>query len=202
MIGLEVLYVLKGALAAGVALVNLHDRGAPKRLKNAAFWGLWAVSFLLGSRLGDLANGALLIAMALVAGIGGLGGARPEATTREQREASARRWGNLLFVPALIVPLLTLVGTLTLKDVRVAGRPLVDPRQVTLVALAFATLVALAVAMAMLRPPPSAPVREARRLMDSVGWAAALPQALAALGAVFAAAGVGAVVTTLAERRA
>jgi uncharacterized membrane protein len=34
--------------------------------------------------------------------------------------------------------------------------------------------------------------------MDSVGWAAVLPQSLAALGAVFAAAGVGKVVSTLA----
>ena len=200
MIGLELLYVLMGALAAGVALVNLLDRGAPKRLKNAAFWGLWAASFLLGSRIGDLANGAILVAMALVAGLGGLGGVRPEATTREQRAASARRWGNALFVPALVVPLLTLVGTFTLKGVEVGGRPLVDPRQVTLVALALATLVALAVAMAMLRPPAAAPVREARRLMDAVGWAAALPQSLAALGALFAAAGVGTVVSGLASR--
>ena len=138
--------------------------------------------------------------MALVAGVRGLGGVRPESTTREAREAGARRWGNWLFVPALVVPLLTLLGTLTLKGVRLGGRPLVDPRQVTLVALALATLVALAGAVAMLRPPALAPVREARRLLDSVGWAAALPQSLAALGALFAAAGVGTAVSGLASR--
>ena len=38
-------------------------------------------------------------------------------------------------------------------------------------------------------PPP--PIVEARRLMDAVGWAAVLPQTLAALGAMFALAGVG-----------
>ena len=52
--------------------------------------------------------------------------------------------------------------------------------------------------MLMLRPSLSAPLVEARRLMDSVGWAAVLPQSLAALGAVFAASGVGAVIATLA----
>jgi uncharacterized membrane protein len=36
-----------------------------------------------------------------------------------------------------------------------------------------------------------APIDEGRRLMDSIGWAGILPQMLAALGAVFAAAGVG-----------
>ena len=34
-------------------------------------------------------------------------------------------------------------------------------------------------------------MQEGRRLIDSIGWAAVLPQMLAALGVVFAAAGVG-----------
>ena len=120
MIGLEFLYVLMGVLTGGVALVNLFDRAAPKHLKNALFWGLYSATFLLGSHLGDLANGVLVIAMVLTAGLGGLGGGRADATTREQREASARRWGNWLFVPALVIPALTLLGTLTLKS---ASRP-------------------------------------------------------------------------------
>ena len=56
---------------------------------------------------------------------------------------------------------------------------------------------AIAVAMPMLRAPPLAPLQEGRKLMDTVGWAALLPQTLAALGAVFAAAGVGQVVGRL-----
>jgi uncharacterized membrane protein len=51
--------------------------------------------------------------------------------------------------------------------------------------------------MPLLRPPPLAPAQEARRLMDQVGWAALLPQTLAALGAVFALSGVGKVVGDL-----
>jgi uncharacterized membrane protein len=51
--------------------------------------------------------------------------------------------------------------------------------------------IALAMAMVWLRPPLLAPLQEGRRLMDSVGWAGILPQALAALGAVFVIAGVG-----------
>jgi uncharacterized membrane protein len=43
----------------------------------------------------------------------------------------------------------------------------------------------------MFRQPAIAPLQEGRRLMDLVGWAALLPQMLAALGAVFALAGVG-----------
>lgn len=41
------------------------------------------------------------------------------------------------------------------------------------------------------------PVQEGRHLMDSIGWAALLPQMLASLGAVFLAADVGRVVSDL-----
>ena len=199
MITLEFIYVLMGVLLAGIALVNLRDARQPKRYTNALFWGIYAVTFLFGSHLPDVVNGCLVLVMVLVASIGGIGRGQ-EDTTREEREAGARRWGNTLFVPALIVPAVTLIGTLTLKGVRVEGVPLVDPKQVTLIALGFATLIALGVGMAMLRAPALSPIREARRLMDSVGWAAVLPQMLAALGAVFAVAGVGTVVASLANR--
>jgi uncharacterized membrane protein len=54
--------------------------------------------------------------------------------------------------------------------------------------------------MVMLRPPLLAPIKEARRLLDAIGWAAVLPQMLAALGALFAIAGVGTAVSGLATR--
>jgi uncharacterized membrane protein len=142
----------------------------------------------------------LVLVMVLVASVGKLGQGREDTTTRAEREQSARRWGNRLFVPALLVPALTLLGTLFLKDVRVRGVPLVDPKQATLISLGLATLVALGAAVAMLRPPAQAAAREARRLLDAVGWAAVLPQMLAALGAIFALAGVGQVVAGLLGR--
>ncbi|HYW49680.1 MAG TPA: DUF979 family protein, partial [Gemmatimonadaceae bacterium] len=92
----------------------------------------------------------------------------------------------------------TLLANATIGRITIGGVPLVEPKQVTLVSLGVATLVSLAVGMLMLRPPVRAPLVEARRLLDAVGWAAMLPQLLAALGAVFAVAGVGKVVSTLA----
>jgi uncharacterized membrane protein len=138
--------------------------------------------------------------MVLVASIRGLGQGKGESASREEREASARRWGNKLFIPALTIPLVTVLGTFVFKKITLNGSPLVDVKQVTVISLAIATLIALAVGMVMLRPPLTAPIREARRLLDAVGWAAVLPQMLAALGALFAIAGVGTVVSGLAQR--
>jgi uncharacterized membrane protein len=190
-IRLEAVYDLAGALFAIVAVLSALDRQNTKRLGNALFWGLFAVSFLFGSRLGDLANGVLVLAMVGIAGFGGLGTSRPATTTSEQRAASAQRLGNWLFAPALTIPAVTLFGALVLKGVHLGATPLIDPKQATPISLGLGVLAAGALAGVLLRPPPLAAFQEGRRLIDTVGWAAVLPQMLAALGAVFALAGVG-----------
>ena len=197
MIGLGFVYALAGLMFAAVAVLSALDASHPRRWGNAAFWGLVAASFLVGDRIGNLGNGVLVIALALVAGFGLLGRGAPATTTPAERTASALRLGERLFLPALIVPATAILGALVLGKLAIAGRPLMDPKQATLISLALGALIAAAAAMAMLRPPPLAPLQEGRRLMDTVGWAALLPQALAALGAVFAAAGVGRVVGDL-----
>jgi uncharacterized membrane protein len=199
-ITLEHVYWLMGALSGGVAWVNARDASNPKRWNNTAFWGLYAVTFLAGSRLPHVVTGGLVIAMVAVGSIGGLGQTTRESQTPVQRQASAARWGNRLFLPALTIPAVTLLGTFVLKTAQLGGVPIVDPKQVTQISLAMGALAGLAVGMVMLRPPAAAPLHEARRLWDAVGWAAVLPQMLAALGALFATAGVGTVVSTLAER--
>ena len=200
MITLEHIYWLSGLMMAGVAIVNARDATNPRRFNNTSFWGIYSVTFLFGSRLPDIISGFLVIGMVLAASIRGLGQSKAEAGTREEREASAQRWGNTLFVPALTIPIVTVLGTIFFKRITLNGSPLVDLTQVTVISLAVATIVALTIGMVMLRPPGLAPIREARRLLDAVGWAAVLPQMLAALGALFAIAGVGNVVSGIAQR--
>ena len=186
MIGLPFLYTIAGALFLAWSLLTLADKTHPRRLGSAAFWGLLALSFLAGDHLGDLGNGVLVLALVALAGTGQVARGTPPTTTAEQREASAIAQGNRLFLPALIVPATALIGTLAFKST-----PLIDPRQVTLVSLAIGVVIAIAVIMAWLRPPPLAPLHEGRRLAEAIGWAIILPQMLASLGAVFAIAGVG-----------
>jgi uncharacterized membrane protein len=184
MITLSAVYILAGLIFAAVAVLSARDRANPRRYRNAAFWGLIALSFMGGDRLGDFGNGLLVLALVGVGGVWGLGIGKPATTTLAERQASSARRGNWLFVPALIVPVTAMAGTLLLK-------PLIQPGQATLVSLALGIVVALAVAMLWLRPPAAAPLQEARRLFDSIGWATVLPQMLAALGAIFAVSGVG-----------
>lgn len=200
MITLEHIYWLSGLMMGGVAIVNWRDRTNPRRFNNTAFWGIYSITFLVGTYLPDIVNGFLVIGMVLVASIRGLGQGERESSTKGEREKSAERWGNKLFMPALAIPLVTVLGTILFKRITINGLAIVDIKQVTVISLAIATLIALALGITMLRPPLSAPITEARRLLDAVGWAAVLPQMLAALGALFAVAGVGNVVSSLAQR--
>lgn len=194
MIKLGVVYLVAGLVFAAFSVLSALDRNNPKRLGNAGFWGLASLSFLAGDRLGDLGNGVLVVGLALIAGFGFLGRGQPATTSPDGRRALAERFGEKLFVPALTLPVLVIFGVLVLKPLTLGGQPLLDPKQATLISLAFAAIVGVAVALVLLRQPVISPLQEGRRLMDTVGWAALLPQMLAALGAVFALAQVDKVI--------
>ena len=196
MITLEHAYILVGLMFLAFAILTLRDAGHPTRIRSALFWGLIAASMLFGSWLGGLGNGLLVLALVAVGGLKKLGVGQPSTTTLEERRESATRRRNALFIPALIVPLIAVGGTLAAKHTS-AGTWLISSTQTTLIALGLGCILALVAAMAWLRPHVMAPVQEGRRLMDSIGWAALLPQMLASLGAVFLAADVGGVVGEL-----
>ncbi|MET0337502.1 MAG: DUF979 domain-containing protein [Caulobacter sp.] len=197
MIGLEFLYAIAGALFAAIALLSGLDRSNRRRWQNATFWGLFSACFLFGSHLPDTANGALAIGLVIVGGLGGWRKGEPVTTTIAERQASAATHRNRLFLCALIIPAVALAGTMLFKHLTFGGVHPVDPKQATLVSLVLGIILSLAVAMPMLRARPAEPLQEGRRLFDQVGWALLLPQMLAALGAVFAAAGVGEAVGAL-----
>ncbi|WP_298022865.1 DUF979 domain-containing protein [uncultured Parasphingopyxis sp.] len=198
MITLGWLYVLAGIVFTAFALMSAIDRTNSKRFGNAAFWGLLAFSFFYGDALSDLGNGILVLALVAIAGFGMLGRGQPVTTSDGLRAELAAKFGNKLFLPALLIPITAFAGTILYNYTAFGGSGLFEERWVTLILLGIGVLAALALACIWFRPPALAPVEEGRRLMDSIGWAAVLPQMLAALGAVFALAGVGDVIGQIA----
>ena len=199
MINLHWLYVLAGGVFAAFAMSSARDRTNAKRWGNTAFWGLLAVSFWFGDFLGDIGNGVLVLALVAIAGAHFLGKGSRQSTSGEERERFSERYGNRLFIPALIIPFTAFVGTLAFNYTSLKDSGLIDPKSVTLVLLGVGVIIALTVCYAWLRPPVLAPVDEGGRLADSIGWALVLPQMLASLGAIFAAAGVGTTIGALAS---
>ena len=197
MITLTWLYMLAGAMFAAFALLSALDWSNRKRLGNAAFWGLMALSLLGGDYIGDFGNGLLVLGLAGLAGFGLIGRSHPPTTSDEEREAWSAKLGNKLFLPALVIPVTALFGTLIYNYTEVGTYGWFEQKRETYVLLGFGVLFALATIFAWLKPPPLAPLQEGRRLIDAIGWAAVLPQMLAALGVLFAAAGVGTIIGEL-----
>jgi len=191
MIDLHWLYVLAGAVFAGFSVGSAHDETNPKRWGNAAFWLLLAASFWFGDFFGDVGNGLLVLALVAIAGFHLIGRGSKESATPAERQRSSDRYGNRLFLPALLIPFTAFVGTLAFNYTPLKGFNLIDPKAVTLVLLGCGVIIALIVSYLWLRPPPLASLDEGSRLANAIGWAMVLPQMLASLGVIFAAAGLG-----------
>ena len=194
MITLYWLYTLAGAMFAAISLLSALDAANPRRFGNAAFWGLMALSLLAGDYLGGFGNGLLVLGLAGLAGFGFIGRSSPPTTGEEERQRWSERLGNKLFLPALIIPATALLGTLLYNYTPIGDYGWIEDKRETYVLLGLGVLIALGVIFAWLRPPALAPLHEGRRLIDAIGWAAVLPQMLAALGVLFAAAGIGTII--------
>ena len=196
MIGLSSIYALAGLLFFAVALRIGFDRAEPRRLRASVFFALVGASFLIGDQISDLANGGLALLLAALATAGALDGAKgPEAPLHPPQASGFR-----LLVPALAIPLIAFAGAGLLPLVRFGALPLLQAGAKTLPALAGLTLgvlVALALSFALLKVRAAEPIEGARGLMQALGWMALLPQMLAALGVVFAFAGVGQAISDL-----
>ena len=192
------LYVLAGLVLACVAVMTAADRTHPQRIGSALFWGFYALVFLVGDLLPPAWIGGGVVAMAVIAGVRRVAGGVHAAPTVAEYAERARRLGNKLFLPALAIPVVAVAASLLSKKGVVAGIPLLDAGNATLAAIGLSSIVALALACRLTRETPAQGVREARRLVDAMGWALVLPQLLAMLGLVFSDAGVGKAVAWLA----
>lgn len=190
-LSIQHLYYLVGAILVITAGMTLVDASHPKRYSSALFWALYASVFLIGERLPPVWVGTGVVVMALIAGFNGVGAGRHVARSAEQYLASAKRLGNKLFMPALAIPLVTVIGTLSAKSLSIGGVALIDPKNSTLVSLGMGCVISFALVCWLTKESPVQGIRESRRLTDALGWALVLPQMLGMLGLVFSDAGVG-----------
>lgn len=197
MIQINVFFWLLGLLLLAVGGIIVTDKTHPRRFFAGGFWIVYALMFLFGDHVPPALLGAAVLAMALIAGFGGVVGGKSVTRSVAERMSSASRLGNKLFVPALTIPVVTVIGTLLSPYLLIGGTPLFDKASATLISFGIGCVVALGAACLLTRDSVQQSVREARRLVDSLSWAVVLPQLLGMLGLVFADAGVGKAVAHL-----
>ncbi|MEK4666147.1 DUF979 domain-containing protein [Niallia sp. FSL R7-0271] len=195
LITLDTLYYLLGIIVAFVAVRVALDKNHPTRWGSTIFWGIFAITFLVGKQIPPLYVGYLVLVMVIVASIGKVTKSKEEESDSAERVGHAERLRNKIFLPAILIPVLTIVGTLTLGKIKFGSVQLVNPENVTLIALGLATIIAFIAAQLITKAKATVPINEGSRLLQAVGWAVILPQMLAALGGIFSKAGVGDVVS-------
>ena len=202
MLKIEYAYWLIAALLVCTAWRNLRER----QWARAAFWMLLALPFgggdavLAAQRAGhalpaQLAGGVVL-ALALLAPRLKRSAMANDGDSAA-RAASAQRQGHWLLLPALLIPLVTVLVALFGEHLRWGGWRLFAAPQLTLTGLALACVVALLAALRVTRAPLHSGLEAGSRLLDAIGWAALLPLLLAALGTVFTHSGVGKAIAQL-----
>lgn len=205
------LFTLAGFLLLVIAIMSCRDKDNPRRWFTGLFWGLYGLIFLVddwaaslltpiaplgstGARTLHIAVGAVVVIMALIAGCGGVRLGRYHARSDEQRQQSARILKNRLFVPTLMIPAVTAGGVIAFTYIPGLQQTVFGEGNhstlITLTSMTLGCLLGWVIALRITREKPQQSLQEARRLLDSIGWAFILPQILATLGLVFVAAGI------------
>ncbi|PWI58403.1 DUF979 domain-containing protein [Sulfoacidibacillus thermotolerans] len=196
-ITLEAVYSFLGIITLLGSVYTFLDRKNIRRFTSGLFYLLYGTTLLLGKILPPALIGIFVMIMVVIAGFGGLKLGHYGENSSEQRESSRLRLKNRLFIPALLIPILTVIGSEGLIGVKWFGLYLFDPKNVTLISLGVAALIALVVGLMITKNSPITSIKESRRLLEAIGWAAVLPQMLATLGTLFDRAGVGKIVSHL-----
>ena len=198
LITLEAFYVIVGIVLLLVAGRIAADAAHPKRWGSALFWALLAVTFVLGRAIPSLVTGYLVIAMVVLAAAKQVGrSSSTPGSSPAERTAHEERLRHRLLWPALLIPATAVTGTLLLARVHFGSVRFVEPSQAALISLSLGALFALGLGLWLTKAPVGTPLAEGSRLLQTIGWALILPQLLAALGGIFAQAGVGEVIAGL-----
>jgi len=199
LLSLDVLYVIAGLMLTFVAARSARNFTHRHCIGTTSFWGALAVIFIFGNLLPAVVVGAILVWLAVLAAAKQVDAPSEPPVSAEKRSAAADRLGNRIFIPALAIPATAVLSTLIVTWIPLGKVQLFDPKNPTLAALGFGAIVALVLGLCITRSRPVIALNEGSRLIHTIGWALLLPQLLAALGGIFAKAGLGKVIADVVE---
>lgn len=181
----EVFYCVIGLVFILVGVKALKDEGCTKKYTTAAFWFLLAFTFICGPWVPKWLVGAAIVIMAVLTGMRSVVQSKNDVPDPRDVRAAADRFGYKIFIPALCIAVVAVVGA-TLGS-KVPALSWLTANN----AIGLSGVVALIAALLLTKCDPKYAAVDAARLMDNVNTTGILPQLLSALGALFTAAGVG-----------
>lgn len=177
----EIFYCLIGVIFILVGLKALRDKDLKVRLTTALFWFILAFTFIAGPYIPYWITGLCVLLIAALTATGSVKPSKSDVPTPKETRQNADKLGNKVFIPALCLAIAAVLAATFL--------PFGANN-----AIGISAAVALAGVFLVTKAPAKATAVDGSRLMDNVGSVGILPQLLAALGALFTAAGVGDVI--------
>ena len=110
---LEYVYQATGLLLIAFAVQTFVDKSNKKRIGTGLFWLIYGLSFSLGKVLPDWFVGIMVLSLTLIAACGLMGSGSYGYSTEKFRMASAKKLKNTMFLPAIIIPVVTILWAKT-----------------------------------------------------------------------------------------
>ena len=180
---LEMFYIIIGIMMLNTAILTLRDKNHKAKIGTAIFWTLLGVIFVFGPYIPSVVVGGMLVVIAVLTLSKQVKPGTVKALDEKFGEKQAEKLGLKVFIPSLVIALLAL------------GIAQFTPISGT-ADIGVATVIAMIVTFIITKAKPKVLVEESDRMLQSVGAVSILPQLLAALGALFTAAGVGDVISS------
>lgn len=180
---MEIIYVACGLMAFYVGYRALVDKDQKNKIGTAVFWLALAALLALGRWMSPVVAGTLVVIMTIPPIIKRVSPGVNKIISEEYKRKMADKLGLKVFIPALTMGMLALIVGIAL------------PKLGALVGLGFGILTSAIIILIMSKDSPTVVPTEGKKLLEAVGPLSILPQLLASLGAIFAAAGVGDVIS-------
>lgn len=180
---LTVIYAIIGLICVSLAVFALRSKTQQARVGTALFWSILGIIFIFGDWIPANVVGVLIIVLAILSASKQVKVGSFKTTDEEFKLESAKKIGNKLFIPALVLAILAfLIAQFTNLG--------------SYNAIGLSGIGALIVMMVLSKSNVKEANNESIRLLSQVGPTAILPQILAALGTLFTVAGVGDVIAS------
>lgn len=181
---LEIFYIMVGLFFILTMMFTLKDKNHKTRYGTSLFWGILGIIFILGEVIPPVITGSLIVVIGALAAFNQINIGTLKDLDTTFASLKSKEIGIKIFIPSLIIALVALIIA---QFTEISG----------VAAVGIASIVALITTFILTKAKPSEFLEDSNRMFQAVGATAILPQLLAALGALFTAAGVGDIISNI-----
>lgn len=180
---LEFFYALIGILLFTTAFRVFRSNNHPAKIGTTLFWLDLGVLFAFGKVFPSWFSGLLVVGLGILTGLKQVKIGELMALDEEKSQASSEKIGNKIFIPCIS---LAVIAVLITQFTPLGGQ----------VGIGLGAIGSLIIVVLLTKSDAKTIVGDSDRMMQQVGPTGILPQLLAALGVIFAQAGVGEVISS------